>query len=58
MILESSTFSLSLSGVISGALLYIKDDFEEVRNSNFLQVPTYYTYYTYTFLTNLFFIFI
>ncbi|WJX80529.1 Integrin alpha chain-like protein (Alpha-int1) [Trifolium repens] len=25
------------TGVISGALLYIKDDFEEVRNSNFLQ---------------------
>jgi len=27
-----------LAGVISGALLYIKDDFEEVRNSYFLQV--------------------
>lgn len=26
------------TGVISGALLYIKDDFEEVRNSYFLQV--------------------
>lgn len=25
------------TGVISGALLYIKDDFEEVKNSNFLQ---------------------
>ncbi|KAK7295859.1 hypothetical protein RJT34_18771 [Clitoria ternatea] len=25
------------TGVISGALLYIKDDFEQVRNSNFLQ---------------------
>lgn len=31
------------TGVISGALLYIKDDFPQVRNSNFLQVGTCYT---------------
>lgn len=30
--------SARIAGVISGALLYIKDDFEEVKNSNFLQV--------------------
>ncbi|MBA0628684.1 hypothetical protein Godav_023365 [Gossypium davidsonii] len=28
------------TGVISGALLYIKDDFEIVRQSSFLQIPT------------------
>uniref|UniRef100_A0A803LMA8 Major facilitator superfamily (MFS) profile domain-containing protein n=1 Tax=Chenopodium quinoa TaxID=63459 RepID=A0A803LMA8_CHEQI len=28
------------TGVISGALLYIKDDFEEVKNSSFLQKAT------------------
>lgn len=27
-----------IAGVISGALLYIKDDFEAVKNSSFLQV--------------------
>lgn len=27
-----------IAGVISGALLYIKDDFEEVKESSFLQV--------------------
>lgn len=27
-----------IAGVISGALLYIKDDFEEVKRSSFLQV--------------------
>ncbi|KAH9621240.1 hypothetical protein KSS87_014277, partial [Heliosperma pusillum] len=31
------TVVAGIGGVISGALLYIKDDFEEVRNSNFLQ---------------------
>lgn len=29
---------LGLVGVISGALLYIKDDFEVVNQSSFLQV--------------------
>ncbi|KAI9119536.1 hypothetical protein K1719_009412 [Acacia pycnantha] len=29
------------TGVISGALLYIKDDFVEVRNSSFLQWKNY-----------------
>lgn len=28
-----------IAGVISGALLYIKDDFEVVKESSFLQVP-------------------
>lgn len=28
-----------VAGVISGALLYIKDDFEVVKESSFLQVP-------------------
>jgi hypothetical protein len=30
-----------VAGVISGALLYIKDDFEVVRNSSFLQVQAF-----------------
>lgn len=34
----------SIPGVISGALLYIKDDFPEVRHSNFLQVQ--YPYFS------------
>lgn len=32
--------AIPVAGVISGALLYIKDDFEAVNQSSFLQVTS------------------
>lgn len=38
-----------VTGVISGALLYIKDDFEEVGNSYFLQVQSFLFFFNIEF---------
>lgn len=38
------TLVILIAGVISGALLYIKDDFEAVKDSSFLQVQAFNFY--------------
>lgn len=38
------TLVILIAGVISGALLYIKDDFEAVKDSSFLQVQAFNCY--------------